>query len=59
LSNCLKAYFSGREIDAAALKARLHKEGIDCSRRGETLSLLEFEKLVGVVTQLSAELYLR
>jgi 16S rRNA (adenine1518-N6/adenine1519-N6)-dimethyltransferase len=56
LSNCLKAYCSGREIDAAVLKARLHEEGIDCSRRGETLSLLEFEKLAAVVTQLSADL---
>jgi 16S rRNA (adenine1518-N6/adenine1519-N6)-dimethyltransferase len=57
LSNCLKAYFSGREIDAAVLKARLHEGGIDCSRRGETLSLLEFEKLAAVVTQLSADLH--
>jgi 16S rRNA (adenine1518-N6/adenine1519-N6)-dimethyltransferase len=53
LSNCLKAYAVDRKIDEAVLKSRLLESGIDCSRRGETLSLAEFEQLAAVVAQLS------
>jgi 16S rRNA (adenine1518-N6/adenine1519-N6)-dimethyltransferase len=53
LANCLKVYATGREIDEAVLKSRLLAAGINCSRRGETLSLSEFERLSVVVTQLS------
>ncbi len=53
LFNCLKNYAAGRKIDEAVLKSRLFESEIDCSRRGETLSLAEFEQLAAVVAQLS------
>lgn len=53
LFNCLKAYTADRKIDEAVLKSRLCESGIDCSRRGETLSLSEFEQLAAVVAQLT------
>jgi len=53
LFNCLKAYAADRKIDEAVLKSRLLESGIDCSRRGETLSLAEFEQLAAVVAHLS------
>jgi 16S rRNA (adenine1518-N6/adenine1519-N6)-dimethyltransferase len=52
LANCLKAYASGKGIDEEVLKSRLFEAGIDCTRRGETLSLLEFETLATVITDL-------
>jgi 16S rRNA (adenine1518-N6/adenine1519-N6)-dimethyltransferase len=54
LANCLKTYFAGGNIDDASLKTRLYAAGIDCSRRGETLTLLEFEKLAAVITALQS-----
>jgi 16S rRNA (adenine1518-N6/adenine1519-N6)-dimethyltransferase len=56
LANCLKAYIAGRKIDEAVFKSSIFDAGIDCSRRGETLSLSEFEKLAAVVTQLSPDI---
>jgi 16S rRNA (adenine1518-N6/adenine1519-N6)-dimethyltransferase len=57
LANCLKAYSSAKQIDEAVLLSRLLEGGIDCLRRGETLSLPEFEKLSAVVALLSPDLH--
>lgn len=53
LANCLKAFVAGKKINEAVLKSRLLQSGIDCSRRGETLSLMEFEQLAAVVKQIA------
>jgi 16S rRNA (adenine1518-N6/adenine1519-N6)-dimethyltransferase len=55
LFNCLKNYAADRKIDEAVLKSRLFESKIDCSRRGETFSLAEFEQLAVVVAQLSRD----
>ena len=48
--NCLKGYASLRSLDAHALQTALLKAGIAPSRRGETFSLQDFDRL-------TAELY--
>jgi 16S rRNA (adenine1518-N6/adenine1519-N6)-dimethyltransferase len=50
--NCLKRYASLWNIDEAQLKAALWRAGIDQTRRGETFSLQEFDRLAAILIKL-------
>jgi 16S rRNA (adenine1518-N6/adenine1519-N6)-dimethyltransferase len=49
LLNCLKGFLAQRQIDIIALQQLTLRAGIDLKRRGETLSLEEFDELTTII----------